>query len=40
MTIAHIESSNDLSLLVEKLGEHTDEESMGVVEESDIEEDE
>ena len=40
MTIAHVESSDDLSLLVEELGEHTDEESMGVVEESDVEEDE
>ena len=34
MTIDHIESSNELSLLVEELGEHSDEESMGVVEES------
>ena len=40
MTIAHVESSEDLSLLVEKLGEHSEEESMGVVEESDVEEDE
>ena len=40
MTIAHVESSEDLSLLVEKLGEHSEEESMGVVEESDAEEDE
>ena len=30
----------DLSLLVEELGEHSDKESMGVVEESDVEEDE
>ena len=34
MTIARVESSEDLSLLVEELGEHSDEESMGVVEES------
>ena len=40
MTIAHVESSEDLSLLVEELGEHSDEESIGVVEESDVEEDE
>ena len=40
MTIAHVESSEDLSLLVEELGEHSDEESMGVVEESDVKEDE
>ena len=40
MTIDHVESSKDLSLLVEELREHSDEESMGVVEESDVEEDE
>ena len=40
MTIDHVKSSEDLSLLVEELGEHSDEESMGVVEESDVEEDE
>ena len=40
MTIAHVESSDDLSLLVEELREHTDEESVGVVEESNVEEDE
>ena len=40
MTIAHDESSEDLSLLVKKLGEHSEVESMGVVEESDAEEDE
>ena len=34
MTIAHVESTDDLSKLVEELGEHSDEESMGVVEES------
>ena len=35
-----IESSEDLNLLVQELGEHSDEESMGVVEESDAEKDE
>ena len=40
MTIAPMESSDDLSLLVEELGEHTEVESMGVVEESDVEDDE
>ena len=40
MTIDHIESLEDLSLLVEELGEHSDEESMGVVEELNVEEDE
>ena len=40
MTIAHIESSQDLNLLIQELGDHSDEESMGVVEESDAEEDE
>ena len=40
MTIATVESSNDLSMLVEGLGEHTKLESMGIVEESDDEEDE
>ena len=40
MTIAHIESSEDLNLLIQELGDHSDEESMGVVEESDVEEDE
>ena len=40
MTIAHVESSEDLNLLVQELGEHSDEESMGSVEESDAEEDE
>ena len=39
MTIAHVESSKDLNLLVEELGEHSDEESMGIVEESNVEED-
>ena len=40
MTIAHIESSEELNLLIQELGDHNDEESMGVVEESDVEEDE
>ena len=40
MTIAYVESSEDLSLLVKKLGEHSEEESIGVVEELDAEEDE
>ena len=40
MTIAHVESSKDLNLLVEELGKHSDEESMGIIEESDAEEDE
>ena len=40
MTIAHIESLEDLSLLVEELGEHSEVEPMGVVEESDDEDDE
>ena len=38
MTVAHVESTDDLSKLVEELGEHSDEESMGVVEELDAEE--
>ena len=40
MTIAHVESFDKLNLLVRELGEHSDEESLGVVEESDAEEDE
>ena len=40
MTIALVESSDDLSLLVEELGEHTEVELMGTVEESDVEDDE
>ena len=40
MTITHVESSDELNLLVQELGEHSDEESLGVVEESDVEEDE
>ena len=39
MTVAHVESSDDLSVLVEELGEHTELESIGIVEESDDEED-
>ena len=38
MTIAHVESLEDLNLLVQELGEHSDEESMGIVEESDVKE--
>ena len=40
MTIAHVESLDELNLLVQELGEHSDEESLGGVEESDAEEDE
>ena len=40
MTIAHVESSEDLNLFVQELGEHSDEEFMGIVEESDAEKDE
>ena len=40
MDIAHVESSEDLNLLVQELGEHSDEESIGIVEESDVKEDE
>ena len=40
MTVAHFESSEDLNLLVEELGEHSDEEFLGIVEESDVDEDE
>ena len=40
MTIAHVESSDELNLLVQEYGEHSDEESLGVVEESGAEEDE
>ena len=40
ITIAHVESSDELNLLVQELGEHSDEESLRVVEESDAEEDE
>ena len=40
MTIAHVEFSKDLNLLVQELREHSDEEFIGIVEESDAEEDE
>ncbi|XP_050277840.1 uncharacterized protein LOC126719313 [Quercus robur] len=40
MTIAPVQSSDDLSVLVEEIGEHTDVESIGIVEESDDKEDE
>ena len=40
MTIAHVGSSDELNLLIRDLGEHSNEESLGVVEESDTEEDE
>ena len=40
MTVAHGESSEDLNLLIEELGEHSDEEFMGIVKESDVDEDE
>ena len=40
MTIAHVESLKDLNLLVQELREHSNKESMGIVEESDAEEDE
>ena len=40
MTIAHVESSEDLNLIVQELGEHSDEEFMGIVKESDVEKDE
>ena len=40
MIIAHVESSEDLNLLVQELRDHSDEEFMGIVEESNAEEDE
>ena len=40
MTIAHVESSDDLGVLVEELSEHSELESIGMVEESNNEEDE
>ena len=40
MTLALVESSDDLGALVEELGEHTKLESIGIVEESDDKEDE
>ena len=39
MTIAHVESSEELNFLVQELGEHSDEESIRIVEESNVEED-
>ena len=40
MNIAHVESSDDLSMLVGELGEHPKLESIGILEETDDEEDE
>ena len=40
MTIAHVDSSDELNLLVQELGVHSDEESFGAVEESNVKEDE
>ena len=40
MTITYIESSDNLSVLMEELGKHTELESIGIVEESEDEEDE
>ena len=40
MTIAHVESSDDLDTLVKELGEHSDLESIGIAKESEAEEDE
>ena len=40
LTIAHVEYSKDFNLLVQELGQHSDEELTGIVEESDVEEDE
>ena len=40
MTIAHVESLKNLNLLVQELREHSNKESMGIVKESDAEEDE
>ena len=39
MTIVHVESLDELNLLVQEVREHSDEESLGVVEESDAKED-
>ena len=39
VAIEHIESSKDLNQLVQELGEHSDDESLGIVEESNAEED-
>ena len=40
MAIASVQSSEDLSVLVEELGEHTEVESMGIVEKSNDKEEE
>ena len=40
MSIAHVESLEDLNLLMQELEEHSDEEFMGIVEDSNPEEDE
>ena len=40
MTIAYVESLDDSSVLVEELGKHIELESIGIVKESDDEEDE
>ena len=40
MTITHVKSSEDLNFLVQELGEHSDKESIGIMEDSDVEEDE
>ena len=40
MTFAYDESLEDLNLLMQELGEHSDEESIGIVEESDVKKDE
>ena len=37
ITVAHVESSENLNLLMEELGELSDEESMGIIEESNAE---
>ena len=40
MTIIHNEAAEELNLLVQELGDHSDKESIGVVEETNAEEDE
>ena len=35
MAIKHVESSEDLNQLVQELGEHNDDKSLGIIEESD-----
>ena len=40
MTITYVKSSEDLNFLVQELGEHSDKESIGIMEDSDVEEDE